>query len=515
MSAISSSPISGRSPDSPERHCSSSSRFLFVSWRSLSRRFAAFSNSWRLDRGLLVAPRALDVLLEVAVHGRRRHRLDAGARGGLVDEVDRLVGQEAVGDVAVGQLGRRRQRLVGDADAVVLLVAVAQALEDLDGLLGGRLLHADLLEAPLERRVALEVLAVLVERGGADRLELAARECRLEDGCRVDRALGGAGADEVVQLVDEQDDVAALGDLLHHLLQALLELTAVLRAGHERGQVERVDLLVLERLRHLARVDALSEALDHGGLAHSGLADQDGVVLLPAREDLHDPLDLGLAPDHRVELALGGELGEVAAELVEQLRGLLALALLTGLARAALAAAGAGEHADDLVADLLGVGVEVEQDAGGDALVLAHEPEQDVLGADVVVTERERLAQRQLEHLLGARRERDLPGGDLLAGSDDADHLRADALHRDVERLEHTRGETLLLAEESEQDVLGADVVVLEDAGLLLGEDDHLSGPFGETLKHCCSLLSGASRRAVPDPLSPFIGIYASGMKMD
>jgi hypothetical protein len=63
--------------------------------------------------------------------------------------------------------------------------------------------------------------------------------------------------------------------------------------------------------------------------------------------------------------------------------------------------------------------------------------------------------------------------------------------------------------------VLGADVVVLEDAGLLLGEDDHLSGPFGEALKHCCSLLSGATRRAVPDPLSPFIGIYASGMRMD
>src|SRR5208283_1091250 len=44
---------------------------------------------------------------------------------------------------------------------------------------------------------------------------------------------------------------------------------------------------------------------------------------------------------------------------------------------------GAGEHADDLVADLLGVGVEVQQDARCHALVLAHEPEQDVLGADV------------------------------------------------------------------------------------------------------------------------------------
>jgi hypothetical protein len=32
--------------------------------------------------------------------------------------------------------------------------------------------------------------------------------------------------------------------------------------------------------------------------------------------------------------------------------------------------------------------------------------------------------------------------------------------------------------------VLGADVVVLEDAGFLLGEDYHLASPFGETLKH-------------------------------
>ncbi len=86
----------------------------------------------RLDRGLLLAPRLLDLLLELPVDGRGGHRLDAHARRGLVDQVDRLVGQEAVGDVAVGQLGRRLERLVGDLDLVVRLVAVAQALEDLD-----------------------------------------------------------------------------------------------------------------------------------------------------------------------------------------------------------------------------------------------------------------------------------------------------------------------------------------------------------------------------------------------
>ena len=156
-------------------------------------------------------------------------------------------------------------------------------------------------------------------------------------------------------------------------------------------------------------------------------------------------------------------------------------------AGAALAAAGAGQHPDDLVADLLGVGVEVEQDAGGDALVLTHQAEQDVLGADVVVAQAQRLAQRQLEHLLGARRERDLAGGDLLAGADDAHDLRADALDGDVERLEHAGGEALLFAQQAEQDVLGADVVVLERPGLFLRQDDHLAGSLCKSLEHWAS----------------------------
>ena len=63
-------------------------------------------------------------------------------------------------------------------------------------------------EAPLERRVLLDVLAVLVERRRADAAQLAAREHRLEQVRRVDRALGRARADDRVQLVDEEDDPA-------------------------------------------------------------------------------------------------------------------------------------------------------------------------------------------------------------------------------------------------------------------------------------------------------------------
>ncbi len=351
----------------------------------------------------------------------------------------------------------------------------------------------DLLETALERGVPLEVLAVLVERGRADRLQLTAREGGLEDGSRVDRALGSARADEIVELVDEQDDVAALGDLLHHLLQALLELAAVLRARDEGCEVEGVDLLPLQKLGDVAGGDAGGQALDDGGLADAGLTDQHRVVLGAARQDLHHALHLGLAPHNRVELALGCLPREVASELVEELR---ALGLLAGRRPALLAPARAGKHADDLVANLFRIRVEVEQDAGGDALVLAHEAEQDVLGADVVVAQRECLAEGQLENLLRAGGERNLSGRHLVALPNDARDLGADLLDGDVQRLEDTRREPLFLTQQAEEQVLGADVVVLESARLVLGQDYDLSSPFGESFEQPPRLLSSPSATA-------------------
>src|ERR1019366_2381063 len=161
------------------------------------------------------------------------------------------------------------------------------------------------------------------------------------------------------------------------------------------------------------------------------------------------------------------------------------------------AAARLPQHAQDPAPNLLAVGVEVEQDACRDALVLAQQPEQDVLGADVVVAEAQRLAQRQLEHPLGARRERDLARGDLLARPDEPHDLAAHTLDRDLEALEHAGRETLLFTQQPEQDVLGADVAVLERSRLLLRENDHLPGPLCESLEHPSSVARRHGARTI------------------
>jgi hypothetical protein len=59
--------------------------------------------------------------------------------------------------------------------------------------------------------------------------------------------------------------------------------------------------------------------------------------------------------------------------------------------------------------------------------------------------------------------------------------------------------------------VLGADVVVLEDAGFLLGQDDHLAGAFCEALKHDSFLASGPSEGGTPSPFLSSIGTFAKG----
>ena len=119
-----------------------------------------------------------------------------------------LSGRKPVGDVAVRERGRRDDGAVGDAHAVVELVFLLEPAQDRDCFLHRRLVHEHRLETPRERGILLDVLAILVERGRADAVQLAARKRGLEHVRGVHRPFGLAGADQRVQLVDEEDDVA-------------------------------------------------------------------------------------------------------------------------------------------------------------------------------------------------------------------------------------------------------------------------------------------------------------------
>ena len=158
-------------------------------------------------------------------------------------------------------------------------------------------------------------------------------------------ALGGTGADDRVQLVDEDDDLAlGVGDLLQDGLQAVLEFAAVLGAGDHRAEVERHQPAVTKPLGDVAGDDPLGQALDDRRLADAGLADQHGVVLRAPAQHLDHTTDLVVAADHRVERPLCGGLGEVAGEALQRLE--LVLGILVG---DPVAAADLGDRLEQLV----------------------------------------------------------------------------------------------------------------------------------------------------------------------
>ena len=256
--------------------------------------------------------------VDLAGHAFQFHRQPAG---GLVHQVDGLVGQEAVGDIAVRKVGRRHEGRVLDPHALMMgLVTRLQTAEDGDRVLDRRLADHDRLESAFQGGVLFDVFAIFVERRGADASQLAAGQRGLQQIRGVAAAFGPAGADDRVQLVDEQNHVASVGHFAQHGLESLLELAAELRAGHQSAHVERDEPPILQAFGHVGVDDPQGKPLGDGRLAHARLADQDGIVFRPAREDLHDAADFLVATDHRIEFSLPGPLHQIDAVAFQRLK---------------------------------------------------------------------------------------------------------------------------------------------------------------------------------------------------
>src|SRR5271170_6112230 len=143
------------------------------------------------------------------------------------------------------------------------------------------------------------------------------------------------------------------------------------------------------------------------------------------------------------------------------------------------------QHFDDLLAHPAGIGAELLQHLRGDALALADQAKQDVLGADVVVAEPRRLVRGKLKHRPGLRADRDGPGHrPCPARAGGLQKQLPDDVPADPEALKYLHRAAVALASDSEQDVLGADGVIVPRPGFFLCQGHHPARPVGKALEH-------------------------------
>ena len=194
---------------------------------------------------------------------------------------------------------------------MVLFVSRPESLQDLDGLVDGGLVDHDFLQAPGERSVLFDVFKVL-ERGGSDHPELPRRQQRLDQHRQIHGpARGRPGANRGVNLVDEQNGHEALSQRRRDGFEPLLEVTSKASSRQERGCIEGEDLGFPERVGNLVPKQAKRQAFGQRRLAHAGVADEHGVVLAAAAENLERALQLGCPSDEWIKSPGAGALGQV------------------------------------------------------------------------------------------------------------------------------------------------------------------------------------------------------------
>ena len=151
-----------------------------------------------------------------------------------------------------------------------------------------------------------------------------------------------------------------------------------------------------------------------------------------------------------------------------------------------------GEVRESCVAEGFEVDIQALEHADADALTDdgiagVHGSEEQVLGTDVGVAELHGLLNGELDEAFGAGGKGDVSdNGPLTTGNGEREDF-AHAREVDADTGKHASTDAVGFGDDAEEQVLGADVVVVEADGLFLSQDEDSFGALGEAGEGCVS----------------------------
>ena len=157
-------------------------------------------------------------------------------------------------------------------------------------------------------------------------MKLAARQHRLQQIARIHRAVRLAGADDGMQLVDEQNNSAvAFLYLIQNGFETLLKFAAEFRTGDERAHVQRENRPVAQILRHVAAHNADGKSFRNRSLADARLTDETRIVFRLSRQNPDGMANLLVSANHGIELLISRKLREVLSVFAQHVVSVLGI----------------------------------------------------------------------------------------------------------------------------------------------------------------------------------------------
>ncbi len=236
---------------------------------------------------------------------------------------------------------------------------------------------------------------------------------------------------------------------------------------------------------HIAVCDFLRQTFRDRGLADARLADQHRIILGAAAEHLNDALNFVAAPDNRIELAFLRQLGQVAAESAQGrsfdifLRSGFGAFLRFRWREIRI------ELLQNFVPRALDVDLEALEHARGHPFAFPQKSKQNVLGADIGMIERLRFLAGERQNFFHPRGVGNVADNfRFRTGADLFFDFHPHGLEIEPHFLQNVHRHALAELDQSEQQMLGADVIVIETVGFLASELEDLLGA-GRKIIHC------------------------------
>ena len=123
--------------------------------------------------------------------------------------------------------------------------------QNLHRLLRRRLIHDHRLKTAFQRRILFDIFPVFIQCRRADNLNLSLGKRRLQNVRSIHRVLRISRANQVMNLINDENNIPILNHFIDDSLHAAFKLSPKLCSGHKSRHIQESDFLMQKLHRHL------------------------------------------------------------------------------------------------------------------------------------------------------------------------------------------------------------------------------------------------------------------------